>query len=695
MSSETKMRGGALAPRASQEASLRKRVASPADSPRCSDSSATGEVPAALVSGGADDDDSLGHSHHQRKRSRKTSSRKSGGSPSSQTNGPRKSLVTAPVLYRKRLFFLGLLFGVAVGVFVIGPPVPVDMDFLRAMMDTYLPDIGLVGEIPDQIRQFRLADLSDYFPKISWSLFSSVERPGIVMAAQGMTAKHPIVLIPGFVTTGLELWQGDACALKYFRQRMWGTLTMLQTMLLQPECWLTHMSVDQVTGLDPPQRKLRPAVGFEAADYLMPGYWVWYKLIENLADVGYDNNNMYMATFDWRLAPQNMEIRDSYFTKLKQNIELMVSRYGKVAVIAHSLGGNAFHYFMKWVESPVGGKGGPLWVNDHIMVYVNIAAPLLGLSKSISALLSGEMKDTAQLGALEHYLTGKFTPVKRRQLWRTWYSIAWMLPRGGDKIWGGGDYDAPEDSLPIAGPSWKYQVRFTDDTQPRNLTTEESLAVLAANISDHFGGNMYRWFSYDSTNQPDKAQFQNERSWTNPLESSLPNAPNMTIFCLYGVGKPTERGYFYRKAGPFAKEAEASVSDDLRYFVDKSYNSVNGPDGTVINGVRFSEGDGTVGIVSLGYMCTGGWKFKPHNPGGARVITREYKHQTIGLDLRGGSKTGDHVDIMGNFDMTTDILKIVVGFGHLVEPRVISTLPALTEVINRNLGLGNSSRWPD
>jgi hypothetical protein len=31
--------------------------------------------------------------------------------------------------------------------------------------------------------------------------------------------------------------------------------------------------------------------------------------------------------------------------------------------------------------------------------------------------------------------------------------------------------------------------------------------------------------------------------WTNPLASALPIAPEMKIYCLYGVGKPTERAY--------------------------------------------------------------------------------------------------------------------------------------------------------
>lgn len=31
------------------------------------------------------------------------------------------------------------------------------------------------------------------------------------------TAKYPVIMVPGFVTTGLEVWEGEACAQKYFR----------------------------------------------------------------------------------------------------------------------------------------------------------------------------------------------------------------------------------------------------------------------------------------------------------------------------------------------------------------------------------------------------------------------------------------------------------------------------------------------
>lgn len=39
--------------------------------------------------------------------------------------------------------------------------------------------------------------------------------------------------------------------------------------------------------MDPEGIKLRAASGLEAADYLFPGYWVWGKLIQNLAGDGF------------------------------------------------------------------------------------------------------------------------------------------------------------------------------------------------------------------------------------------------------------------------------------------------------------------------------------------------------------------------------------------------------------------------
>jgi hypothetical protein len=45
------------------------------------------------------------------------------------------------------------------------------------------------------------------------------------------------------------------------------------------------------------------------------GFWVFGKLIQNLADIGYDSSLLYSANYDWRLSPQLLETRDGYYSK--------------------------------------------------------------------------------------------------------------------------------------------------------------------------------------------------------------------------------------------------------------------------------------------------------------------------------------------------------------------------------------------
>lgn len=116
---------------------------------------------------------------------------------------------------------------------------------------------------------------------------------------------------------------------------------------------------------------------------------------------------MEMAAYDWRLSYMNLEIRDAYFTRLKNKIEMFKKTTGQKSVLtSHSMGGTVVMYFLKWVEAMpeddidglnFGGGGGPDWVEDHISDWVNIAGTLLGVSKSMTAFLSGEMKDTVEI----------------------------------------------------------------------------------------------------------------------------------------------------------------------------------------------------------------------------------------------------------------------------------------------------------
>ena len=79
-------------------------------------------------------------------------------------------------------------------------------------------------------------------------------------------------------------------------------------MKFRPLCLLEHLSLDNETGLDPPGIRVRAVAGLVAADYFAPGYFVWANLIENLAKIGYEGKNMFMAAYDWRLSFQNTDV---------------------------------------------------------------------------------------------------------------------------------------------------------------------------------------------------------------------------------------------------------------------------------------------------------------------------------------------------------------------------------------------------
>ncbi|GJV10655.1 phospholipid:diacylglycerol acyltransferase 1-like protein [Tanacetum coccineum] len=61
--------------------------------------------------------------------------------------------------------------------------------------------------------------------------------------------------------------------------------------------------------------EVRPVSGLVAADYFAPGYFVWAVLIAKLARVGFEEKNMYMAAYDWRLTLHNTNVDD----EAKQN----------------------------------------------------------------------------------------------------------------------------------------------------------------------------------------------------------------------------------------------------------------------------------------------------------------------------------------------------------------------------------------
>ena len=134
----------------------------------------------------------------------------------------------------------------------------------------------------------------------------------------------------------------------------------------------------------------------------------------------------------------------------------------------------------------------------------------------------------------------------------------------------------------------------------------------------------------------------------------LPNAPEMEIFSMYGVGIPTERAYVYK----LSPQAECNIP----FQIDAS--AEGGDENSCLKGgVYLSNGDETVPVLSAGYMCAKAWRGKTRfNPSGSKTYVREYSHSPPSTLLEGrGTQSGAHVDIMGNFALMEDIIRIAAG----------------------------------
>ncbi|POM73513.1 Lecithin:cholesterol/phospholipid:diacylglycerol acyltransferase-like protein [Phytophthora palmivora] len=528
-------------------------------------------------------------------------------------------------------------------------------------------------------------------------LGAAEKRPGFQLYQEDkITAYSPVILVPGFTSTGLEIWNGSECSKAYFRQRMWGTSRMLQQFMMNQKCWLEHMMLNRTSGMDPDGIKLRAAKGLEAADYLIGGFWVWGKMVENLAEIGYDSNNLYMAAYDWRLMPHLLEKRDGYFTKLKYTIEMarMSSGGRKVMLVTHSYATQVFFHFLKWVESENGGKGGDQWVENNVEAFVNIAGPTLGTVKSISALMSGEMKDTAELGGLSKFLGYFFSVSTRTQLARSWSSVFSMLPIGGDKIWGT-TYSAPDDVVAASPLSTgknstvdpkkvkEHVERFGSNGQVLRFVNTTHENVTAGDVHNLLGeldpylDTFRSWLSTGIAKDPSLPEYDQFKYWTNPLEATLPKAPSLKVFCFYGVGKPVERGYTYGENPPSEDNVHVNGKRVAPYVFNTDVNDLP----YVKDGLRYTDGDGTVPLVSLGLMCASGWRTEKYNPGGVDVRVREYRHNPVSMlyDSRGGPETADHVDIMGNHALIRDVLLVAARAYDRVPENITSSIMEIAE----------------
>ncbi|GLT45032.1 hypothetical protein SLA2020_188970 [Shorea laevis] len=401
--------------------------------------------------------------------------------------------------------------------------------------------------------------------------------------------------------------------------------------------------------------------------------------------------------------------------------------------------------------APMGGGGGSDWCAKHIKAVMNIGGPFLGVPKVVSGLFSVEARDIAVARAfapavLDKDVFGFQTLQHMMRMTRTWDSTMSMMPKGGETIWGGVDW-SPEGGFKCNGKKLKSnntyhqsangsfvntenvnygriisfgkdvaelhssqveRVDFRDAvkgnavantsrcdvwTEYHELGTEGIRAVAdykiytAGSILDllHFvapklmarGG---AHFSHGIADNLDDPKYEHYKYWSNPLETKLPNAPDMEIYSMYGVGIPTERAYVYK----LTPAAECYIP----FQIDTS--AEGGSEHSCLKGGVFStDGDETVPVLSAGFMCAKAWRGKTRfNPSGIHTYIREYPHAPPANLLEGrGTQSGAHVDMMGNFALIEDIIRVAAGATgeDLGGDRVYSNIFKWSEKINLQL----------
>lgn len=515
--------------------------------------------------------------------------------------------------------------------------------------------------------------------------------------------KHPVIIIPGICSTTLELWQGIN---NEFRTTVWGKSDMLLQLITDVNTWADRISLDAETGLDKKEYKVRPANGLSSSDYILHMYWVWQKMLNNFGIIGYDHLNLHVSTYDWRLSCENLDIRDKYFLKLKLEIEMYYKLNNqKVVLLTHSLGSIVTLHFFNWVETIEEG-----FVDKYIHTLINIAAPFLGVSKSIGGLLSGESKATSSFfeGAIFDFLIHADV---RKKVFQSWGSLKTLLPKGGEKIWGSEaiikidgkpiyvdelmhilrtekDYDkalfnkinevedtaitnqndiAEESKINMELTALKLRTNFLQEcllgfktkVNKYKVDKDEILKVITSNVN-----KMLKL--YKTREKIAERPKENREAWVDPTKCKLPNASNLKIYSCYGIGKDTERGYYYT----FTKDGKLRINTKIQ-------------EKDVINGIKICDGDGTVPLFSLGYMGYRGWKNLDTNPAGIKTYIREYRHKSsLMKGIRGGPDTSEHVDILGNYNLTADILKICCGEGDEIEDEIVSNIKELSDEID-------------
>ena len=248
---------------------------------------------------------------------------------------------------------------------------------------------------------------------------------------------------------------------------------MVKALLANASCWLEHIRLDPATWRDPPSIKLRAAQGLEAADYLLSDFF-FFGVGAGHRQPGARQVRLQQAQH----GPAAIAHRDHYYTRLRASVEALVAAHGGTRApwcLAHSMGGAVLQYFLHWVESPLGGRS-PGWVAR----LVHVGAP-----KAVAAWLSGEVRDTADLGCFFTYLVDRAQSIV---VFRSFGRLGHVWLKAGARVWGAAAAAAAVDLRTAAPPAKASGASLASATPPTPATVDAdgALELLAAEARPAF-----------------------------------------------------------------------------------------------------------------------------------------------------------------------------------------------------------------
>ena len=267
-----------------------------------------------------------------------------------------------------------------------------------------------------------------------------VSRRSVAME-KGKRKALPVVIIPGFMSSGLEVLESGVSK-SWIGKRVWLNLQSVgferlferqesikkgkafsdreyEASIQCKNAWLQHMSLSEDMCRERHGNKVRPIDGLEGVDYLTDSgltHLVSYVFGPVIQFLKRNSIPVSAAPYDWRVPPSVLEQRDGYFTKTMRHIEKVYAKNGPVVLLCHSLGCKTGHYLLNFVlDHP---KGGRRWIQKHIHTFMPVGAPHLGAPKAIRAHVDG---DKMGLGPI---LSERDTLILGRSLG----SACWMIP---------------------------------------------------------------------------------------------------------------------------------------------------------------------------------------------------------------------------------------------------------------------------